>query len=451
MPCETAGGLVVFVEADCVESDGAGQLAAVSMRRPLHSYRTIARADQGMFHSPAPLPDGSLLVSRRANDNSDTLGVYRLDPATGKLQRLFDDPRYHDVHARTVRSRQEPDGRSSVVTETDPHGRLYCLNVYKSDVRREWLPAGTVKRLRVLEGIPLTTSGRSRDRIAAASPPGSPPGLTIHGLPPLAPRRMLGEIDVQPDGSFNIEVPANTPIELQILDDDGMALRTCTWIWAKNHEPRGCIGCHEDPELTPENLFMGAFQGPSIPLTLPPARRRTVDFRRDVMPIVTAKCLPCHRQGGSPPRLDAGGRFVARTAAADFNHAYTALLASDGSGDAVKYRYVHPGQARTSPLIWHLFGRNTSRPWDGAAVSREVKIIPPGESAPLTAGERRTFVEWIDMGALWDGVGGPLGLSAGEQPRGEKHGEIRASEDDARHRGGDRGSGGDRGPCGNRD
>jgi hypothetical protein len=24
-----------------------------------------------------------------------------------------------------------------------------------------------------------------------------------------------------------------------------MALRSCSWIWAKNHEPRGCIGCHE--------------------------------------------------------------------------------------------------------------------------------------------------------------------------------------------------------------
>ena len=56
-------------------------------------------------------------------------------------------------------------------------------------------------------------------------------------------------IAVEEDGSFNLEVPANTPIELQLLDDDGMALRRCGWIWAKNHEPRGCIGCHEDGEL----------------------------------------------------------------------------------------------------------------------------------------------------------------------------------------------------------
>ena len=76
---------------------------------------------------------------------------------------------------------------------------------------------------------------------------------------PIAVRRgvgILGEVPVEEDGSFNVEIPANTPIELQILDADGMALRSCGWIWAKNHEPRGCIGCHEDNELTPENRFV---------------------------------------------------------------------------------------------------------------------------------------------------------------------------------------------------
>ncbi|MCP4591236.1 MAG: hypothetical protein GY842_10850, partial [bacterium] len=41
MPCETTGGLVVFVEADRVGWDGAGQLAGVTLRRPFYSYRPI--------------------------------------------------------------------------------------------------------------------------------------------------------------------------------------------------------------------------------------------------------------------------------------------------------------------------------------------------------------------------------------------------------------------------
>ena len=39
-------------------------------------------------------------------------------------------------------------------------------------------------------------------------------------------------------------------LQLQLLDSQGLALRTCSWIWAKNHEPRGCIGCHEPPDRT---------------------------------------------------------------------------------------------------------------------------------------------------------------------------------------------------------
>ena len=35
------------------------------------------------------------------------------------------------------------------------------------------------------------------------------------------------------------------------LDDDGLAVASCDWIWVKQREFRGCIGCHEDPELTP--------------------------------------------------------------------------------------------------------------------------------------------------------------------------------------------------------
>ena len=30
------------------------------------------------------------------------------------------------------------------------------------------------------------------------------------------------------------------------------------WIWAKNHESRGCIGCHEDGELAPDDRFAKA-------------------------------------------------------------------------------------------------------------------------------------------------------------------------------------------------
>ncbi|MBN2476339.1 MAG: hypothetical protein JXB62_17130 [Pirellulales bacterium] len=404
MPCITAGGLAVFVESDRLPWDGAGCLACVDLRRPLHTYRQITGEADGLFHSPSPLPDGRILVSRRPGDGPATHGVYRFDPVSEKAELVFDDPRFHEIQPKLIHPRPIPDGRSSVVTEEDPHGRLYCLNVYLSDLKDpNWMPPGSVKRLRVLEGVPIRVGAA-----AAYLPVGhrdSPglPGSTIHGIPPLVQRRILGEIDVEADGSFNIEVPADTPIELQTLDADGMALRTCGWIWAKNHEPRGCIGCHEDPELTPENRFVDAVERLSTPLTLPPDRRRTVDFRRDVMPILTAKCAPCHRQGKQSPHFDGGLEPVEHPGGgAWFNRAYESLLS--GGNRERPGRYVDAGQARTSPLIWRIFGRNTSRPWDAEASAKPVRQMPPAGAKPLGDDEKRTLVEWIDMGALWDGI-----------------------------------------------
>jgi len=402
MPCTTTKGLAVFIEADRIPSDPAktlcrtGSVGCVQLRRPLHSYRPITRESDGLFHSPSPLPDGKVLISRRSQNGTDTHGVYRLDPSTGQFELIFDSPDYHDIQAKVIYPRPEPDGRSSVVTEEDPYGKLYCLNVYISDLNRaEWMPPGTVKRLRVLEGIPST------DDIS---------GPRDGFLPPVQ-RRILGEISVEQDGSFSIEIPANTPIQLQTLDADGMALRSCSWIWVKNHEPRGCIGCHEDGELTPENIFVKALARPPIKLTLPPQRRRTVDFRRDVMPIIARKCVQCHGKDGFTPRLTDETSPVTRPGGVRhcrINRSYESLLA-EGS-QAGRGQYVHPGKARTSPLIWHIFGRNTSRPWDNTFSQKKIRRMPPDKSQALTDDEKRTFIEWIDFCALWDGIPGPDNL-----------------------------------------
>ncbi len=419
MPCAAAGGLVVFVEADRVPWDGAGMLSCVQVRRPLHSYRPITEESDGLFHSPSPLPDGTLLVSRRPADGSATHGICRMDPVTKRIEPIFDDPRYHEIQAKLIVAREIPDGRSSVVQEEDPHGKLYCLNVYTTDLKqREWLPSGTAKRLRVLEGI----APRADEAVARPPGQGRPfqggrfAGFSVNGIPPLAQRRVLGEVPLGGDGSFNVEVPANMPVELQLLDADGIVLRSCGWIWAKNREPRGCVGCHEDGELTPENWFMGAFRRPSIKLGVAKKQRKTVDFRRDVMPIIEAQCVACHSEGKTGPFLDGGMDLVKHPrGGAYFNRAYVNLL---GKVDAAKpyKRYVYPGKARISPLVWKIVGRNTSRPWDAAAAKVPFEKSGDCRADQLTDDEKLTFIEWIDMGALWDGIPGADNLSGPKNP-----------------------------------
>ena len=384
MPSVTPDRLVVFVESDDSAWDGAGNLASVSLRRNLHSYRPLTAEGDGWFIFPSPLPDGKVLASRRPTDGSGSYAVVRVDPRSGEVEAVFDDPDRHDIQARIVSARPEPDGRSSVVTDTNPNGVFYGLNVYESDLGENgWIPRGTPVRLRVLEGIPRTELD--------APPP---------GIPPLLPRRILGVVPVEEDGSFNVEVPANIPIQLQLVDEDGMALRSCSWIWVRNRETRGCIGCHEDGERTPDNRFVKALAKPSIPLTLPPEKRRTVDFRRDVKPILDARCATatCHDTPEAGLALKAvPSHEVATDGGRGFDPAYVDLVEG--------YKWVRPGSARTSPLIWRILGRETSRPWDEAVDPGSCSALLHPETG-LTEDDKRTLAEWIDLGALWDGSPG---------------------------------------------
>jgi hypothetical protein len=247
MPTPTAGGLVVFVEADRFDEDGAGRLASVSQARPLHTYRSLTGEAGGLFRAPSPLPDGRVLVGWRAETGGEPFAIFRFDPATGAREKAFSEQGWHSVQAKLVAPRPIPDARSSVVREDDPEGRLFTIDV---SIQRpgEAVPRGAVKGLRVVEGVPATA-----DRPVA--------------------RRLLGEVEVADDGSFQVQVPANTPVQLSLLDASGNALRTSAWIWVRNHAAQGCVGCHEDPERAPPNRLMKALSAPA-PVLNPPLEKR---------------------------------------------------------------------------------------------------------------------------------------------------------------------------------
>lgn len=360
MPTLTTDGLVVFVEAENVGWDGAGTLGALRTQRPHHSYRSLTERSQGLFHSPSPLADGSVLVSQRAATDDSLLRLGRFSPGSRKFETLFTLPDSHILHAKLMAPRSEPDGRSSTVRPESPTGKLFCLNIYESDQDVASLEPGTVERVRVIEALP---------RVDAAAAGESPSAVS---------QRLLGEAPVEPDGSFHVDVPADLPVTLQLLNQDGMALASCDWIWVKNREYRGCIGCHEDPELTPENRFVQAAARPANQLTLPPERRRSVTFRQHVLPLLQAHCSSCHSETNGALPI---GSLTDGTGA---KAAYDALVARpDGEGSA-HGPLVDPGSATTSPLIWHLYGRDTSH-FD-----------------LLSDEERRVFTEWIDLGAQWD-------------------------------------------------
>lgn len=62
----------------------------------------------------------------------------------------------------------------------------------------------------------------------------------------------LGTVPLADDGSFHLEVPANTPLALQAVDAEGRSeLNEMSWIYVKPNERRSCVGCHADRQEAP--------------------------------------------------------------------------------------------------------------------------------------------------------------------------------------------------------
>jgi len=78
----------------------------------------------------------------------------------------------------------------------------------------------------------------------------------------------MGVVEIEKDGSFQLKITADTPFQIRTLDENNKVLQgPCAWIWLRPNERRGCVGCHEDPELVPDNIVPFAVK--KAPIILP--------------------------------------------------------------------------------------------------------------------------------------------------------------------------------------
>jgi hypothetical protein len=82
--------------------------------------------------------------------------------------------------------------------------------------------------------------------IRAVAPPSGSMGLRVAiGETEFEQQQILGYAPVEPDGSFKLQVPADVPLGLSVVDSEGRAIQTHTnWIQVRPGERRTCDGCH---------------------------------------------------------------------------------------------------------------------------------------------------------------------------------------------------------------
>lgn len=396
-------GKIYFIESESLSGLGGGRLACVSYRRPMHTYERLDQLKDGLYHSPCPLPSKDtqhrLFVSFRENQPHSAYKIYIYEDS---LKPLVSQTDWHCIDAQVLAPHTRAKGRSTVVDERFTVGEYFCMDVYASNRPEiEALPHGCIKRLRVIEGLPIRIDQNRVDlsNLIEKTPIGSNQfSATTYG-----PRRILGDVPIESDGSFHIQIPAEIPVTFQLLDEHGMALaKQDSWTWIMRRETRGCTGCHEDPELSPPNKLVDAVLKPGIRLTLQPGQRRTVNFKHDIAPIIEKSCssAECHVDGGAIPFLDTSSLVEHQSKGAFFSQAYETLLKPIEIDGREQERYVYPGSARNSPLVWHLFGKRMGEASIDIPYSSPSALMPPEKA--LDPIERRLIIEWIDLGAQWD-------------------------------------------------
>jgi len=64
----------------------------------------------------------------------------------------------------------------------------------------------------------------------------------------------LGTVDVEKDGSVYLKLKADTPFQLQTLNEKGEIVNgPSSWINLRPNERRACVGCHQGNEVVPAN------------------------------------------------------------------------------------------------------------------------------------------------------------------------------------------------------
>jgi hypothetical protein len=211
---ESSSGQIYFIESS---KDRSGDIAAIEYRRPLHTYKKIAGKETGSFVSIHPEESGKLLVSGKKN-GSEHFSIFELDPKNGLLSEVIYqnsgsdavDPLKVEIHTRQKKLPSEVD--KGVKT-----GLLLCQNINFHET-------------------------------------GSNNLLTADKIEVMGVDSILGIVRAEPDGSVYLKVIADTPFRIRTIDKDGNPVQgPGSWIYLRPNERRGCIGCHENPELVPEN------------------------------------------------------------------------------------------------------------------------------------------------------------------------------------------------------
>lgn len=359
-----SGRLILFDPAKA-RKGAAGMLQEIPHRNRPIVEEVKDRLVDGVwpqFIKPSPLNDTYFLVAAKL-DKNDLWGIYLVDKFDNVtcLHKMEGEGYISPI---AVRKTVTPPAIPDRVKLDDKQATVFIQDIYEGEGLKG-IPRGTVKSLRLHAyeyAYVQTQSGHNWHGIQS--------GWDI--------KRMLGTVPVEEDGSVIFKIPANTPVSIQPLDKDGVAVQWMrSWLTGQPGEIVSCVGCHEDQNqiVIPKRVI--ASQKAPHALTPPEGGTRSFTFDLEVQPILDRACIACHNGEGKAFDLRGGKK--------------------DGRGYGTSYLNLHPyvhrqgGEGDMVVLYPYEYHPNTSE---------LVRLLKKGHyNVQLTDAEWRKIYNWIDYNA----------------------------------------------------
>ncbi len=276
---------------------------------------------------------------------------------------------------------------------------LFLQDVYQG--LEPHVSRGEIRRLRVVREMPKTVRIHPDKRAFGFQFPVISAGATYAG------KEVIGEVDVEPDGSAAFAVPAGVPLYFMALDRHGRALqRMRSFTHLMPGEVQGCVGCHADRgQLAPLPQRLVSAGGACKTLEPPEWGVGGFDYAAVVQPVLDRHCVECHSGPLAAGRVDLSGDRTDY-----FNVSYEWLARGRRqSGEAqwdspyVNWIPTYNGFETNILLV-------TPKAW-GSPRSKLADLILAGHPEPdgparvaLNEAERRRILAWIDLNIPYYGT-----------------------------------------------
>jgi hypothetical protein len=372
----TAGSLIVIDTAK--GEDGPAPLTRITPEAKFSE----SEGWPNPFTAPWPLNEHLYLSAhthqrqaRQGSVNSmNAYGIFLVDDFGGR-ELVYRDTKMSSFAPIPIRARKLPKILPSAIdpNNKDRTAKIIVQDVYETRVKG--IERGSIAGLRINQIHGQPSNSKTNPSIANNE-------ILKH---------VLGTVPVQSDGSVAFTVPAGEPMQLQLVDKNGMAVLTMrSLVYFQPGEASSCVGCHENRGMTPlpkKLKATGSFPVPTPPKYTTP--ENALAFMQTVQPVIDKNCIKCH--GLNTKKIAGNMNLLGTKGKSRYAQSYDNLTRKKGL-IVVAYRNRETAESKIKEYYAHA-----------GTLIKHLNSEKHQKNVKLSKDDMARIVDWLDLNCQFYG------------------------------------------------